>query len=146
MATIRPLRTEDIPAALALWQGTSPVNSREVESIAGLASFLDRNPECSQVACEREAIIGVAICGHDGRRGYLHHLGVFSSHRRRGIGHRLVEACLAALHAEEMSRVHVQLKSDNADGLKFWKSLGCRGRKDTVLISLMMKSEGRDDS
>ena len=98
------------------------------------------------MACEGAELIGVAICGHDGRRGYIHHLGLLAAHRRRGIGHRLVEECLAALHAEAITRVHVQLKGDNADGLKFWKSLGCRVRKDTVLISLVMKSEGRDVS
>ena len=146
MATIRPLRAEDIPGALALWQGTSPVNTREVESIAGMLGFLDRNPECSQVACEGEEIVGVAVCGHDGRRGYLHHIGVLSGYRRRGIAHRLVEQCLAALHGEGITRVHVQLKQQNAAGLKFWKSLGCKERNDTVLISLMMKKEGRDDS
>ena len=144
MATIRPLDPDDIPAALLLWQGTSPLQPREVESELGLDRFLARNPGCSFVASEAGEIVGVAICGHDGRRGYLHHLGVQSQYRHRGIGHRLVEVCLAALHAEGISRVHVQLKLQNAGGLKFWRSLGCRERKDTLLISLMLKSDERD--
>lgn len=62
----------------------------------------------------------------------------------------MVEACLAALYAEGITRVHVQLKLDNAGGMRFWKSLGCRVRKDAVLISLLLKSddptEGSDDA
>ena len=150
MAAIRPLDPDDIPAALLLWQGTSPLGKREVESERGLGRFLARNPGISQVACDGAEIVGLSVCGHDGRRGYIHHLGVRTSHRRRGIAHRLVEACLAALYADEINRVHVQLRLQNGGAMKFWKSLGCRERKDAVLISLLLKSddgsEGRDDS
>ncbi len=149
MATIRPLIPDDIAAALRLWQGTTPVRSREVETDDGLKRMVVRNPGVCHVALDGGEIVGIAICGHDGRRGYLHHLGVLAAHRRCGIGHALVEACLAALHAEGIYRIHVQMKTKNADGLKFWRSLGCKERRDTALISLMLKSderEGRDDS
>ena len=150
MTTVRPVELVDIQTALRLWQVTSPLQSRGVESEAGLERFLARNVGCSQLVCVGAEVVGVAICGHDGRRGYLHHVGVLAAHRRRGLGHRLIEACLAALHAEKISRVHVQLKLENSAGLKFWKSLGCRERKDTATISLRLKSnefqEGRDDS
>ena len=150
MAAIRPLDPDDIPAALLLWQGTGPLGKREVETERGLARFLERNPGISQVACDGDALIGIAVCGHDGRRGFLHHIGVAAARRRRGIAHKMVEACLAALYAEGITRVHVQLKLDNAGGMRFWKSLGCGVRKDAVLISLLLKSddptEGPDDA
>ena len=149
MATIRPLNPDDVAAALRLWQGTSPARSREVETADGLGRVMVRNPGVCHVALDGGEIVGVAIGGHDGRRGYLHHLGVLVSHRRHGVGRALVEACLAALHGEGIHRVHVQMKTNNADGLKFWRSLGCRERRDTAVISLMLKSderEGRDDS
>ena len=149
MATIRPLNPDDIAAALRLWQGTTTIQTREIETEDGLARLAVRNPGMCQVAVDGGELVGVALCGHDGRRGYLHHLGVLATHRRRGIGHKLVEACLAALRAAEIHRVHVQMKLNNPDGLQFWRSLGCRERRDTALISLMLKSderESRDDS
>jgi len=149
MATIRPLNPDDIAAALRLWQGTIPLGLREVENAEGLERMAVRNPGVCHVALEGSELVGVAICGHDGRRGYFHHLGVHTAHRRRGLGHRLIEACLAALYAEGIYRVRVQMKTNNSDGLKFRRSLGCRERRDTALISLMLKSderESRDDS
>ena len=44
MATIRPLTPDDIAAALRLWQGTTPVRSREVETADGLGRMAVRYP------------------------------------------------------------------------------------------------------
>lgn len=150
MISIRPLTSDDIPAALRLWQGTLPAQSAGAESELGLGRFLERNPGCCHIAIASLGMLGLAISGHDGRRGYLHHIGVDSAVRRQGIGQRLVEACLAALHSEGIHRVHVQVKLQNVGGLKFWQSLGCRERKDIAVVSLLLKStdqnESRDDS
>ena len=55
MVTIRPMMEEDIPAALALWQGLPGIGLREADSPPALARYLRRNPGLSFVACRRRA-------------------------------------------------------------------------------------------
>ena len=46
------------------------------DSPAALKDFLARNPGLSTVAVLDGRLAGAALCGHDGRRGLLHHLAV----------------------------------------------------------------------
>ena len=137
MVTIRPMVEEDIPAALVLWQGLPGIGLRDADSPPALARYLRRNPGCSFVAVAGGELVGVSLAGHDGRRGYLHHVAVSPAHRKRGIGRRLVEACLAALKAEGIEKVNFWVKADNAAGLAFWNRLGGQLRNDIVTVSII---------
>src|SRR5580692_3692620 len=96
--TIEPMTIADFDDVTALWQKTEGVGLNESDTREAIAIFLERNPGLSLIARDgRRKIIGAVLCGHDGRRGYLHHLAVASEHRRQGIGKTLVEACLSKL-------------------------------------------------
>jgi ribosomal protein S18 acetylase RimI-like enzyme len=137
MVTVRPMVEEDIPAALALWQGLPGIGLRDADSPPALVRYLRRNPGCSFVATAGGQLVGVSLAGHDGRRGYLHHVAVAAAHQKRGIGRHLVEACLAALKAEEMEKVNFWVKADNAAGLAFWHRVGGRERTDLRVVSII---------
>ena len=85
-ATIRRFEPVDIPAARALWQAAEGVGLSAADEAAPLAAFLTRNPGLSQVAEAAGRLAGTILVGHDGRRGYVHHLVVAQSHRRRLLG------------------------------------------------------------
>jgi ribosomal protein S18 acetylase RimI-like enzyme len=138
MVTLRPMVEEDIPAALALWQGLPGIGLRDADSPPAIARYLRRNPGCSFVAITDGEVVGVSLGGHDGRRGYLHHVAVRPDCRRCGTGRRLVEACLAALKAEGIEKVNFWVKADNASGLTFWNRLGGRERPDLVTVSIIL--------
>src|SRR5262249_44736205 len=139
MVTIRPMVEEDIPAALALWQGMSGIGLRSADSPPALARFLRRNPGTNFVAiAESGELVGVSLGGHDGRRGYLHHVAVSPASRKQGVGRRLVEACLAALKAEGIEKVNLWVKGDNTDGLAFWNRVGGRERTEIVTVSIIL--------
>lgn len=136
MATeIRPMAPEDIPAALALWQGTPGICLREDDAPGPLAAFLRRNPGCSFVADADGRLVGAALGGHDGRRGALYHVAVHPDHRRGGLGTRLVQACLAAIRADGVDRVHCFVLAANADGLAFWRQLGANERVELAMLT-----------
>ena len=128
----------DIPAALALWQGQPGIGLRDADSPPALARYLARNPGCSAVAVDESGgLVGVSLAGHDGRRGYLHHVAVSPTVRKQGLGRKLVDACLAALRAEGIEKVHLWVKADNAAGKSFWNRLGWREREDIVMMSIV---------
>jgi len=129
---------KDIPAALALWQGLPGIGLRDADTPPALARFLQRNPGLSFVAiAEAGALIGVSLAGHDGRRGYLHHVAVALDSRKHGIGRQLVDACLASLKTEGIEKVNFWVKADNLAGLAFWNRLGGMQRNDIVTVSII---------
>jgi ribosomal protein S18 acetylase RimI-like enzyme len=139
MVTIRPMVEEDIPAALRLWQGLPGIGLRDADNPVSLARYLKRNPGCSFVAlAENGELIGVSLAGHDGRRGYLHHVAVSDAHRLQGIGRKLVDACLAALKLEGIEKVNFWVKTDSYAAQVFWNCVGARERPDLVTMSIIL--------
>lgn len=55
---------------------------------------------------------------------YLHHLAVLESHRRQGIGSRLVEHCLAGLKSLGVKKCNIIVYADNDDRAGFWEQRG----------------------
>lgn len=138
MLTLRPMVEEDIPAALAMWQGLPGIGLRDADSPAALAKYLRRNPGSSFVAVTVAGeLAGVSLAGHDGRRGYLHHLAVAEAHRAGGLGRELVARCAAALKAEGIEKINLWVKVDNAGGRAFWNRVGGRERDDVLMVSLI---------
>lgn len=134
--TLHPFRPEDIPAARALWQATPGVGLSAADEPAALGSFLDRNPGTCFVAESGGRLTGTILVGHDGRRGLIHHLAVAADCRRTGLGRRLVDAGLAALHRAGIDKCHLMVFTDNAEGAVFWTGIGATRREELALYSL----------
>ena len=134
---IRAMTIADYDAVLRLWQDTEGVGLNESDARENTASFLARNPGLSRVAALGTEMVGAVLCGHDGRRGYLHHLAVAQPHRRQGLGRRLVDACLADLKRHGILKCNIFLFADNAAGEAFWIHHGWSRRPD---LQVMQKS------
>jgi ribosomal protein S18 acetylase RimI-like enzyme len=123
----------DYDEVIALWnalEGVRPNESREE-----LARILDRNPGLSAVIRTDGQLAAAVLCCHDGRRGYLYHLGVAATFRRQGLATALVEHCLAGLRAEGIRRCTIFLIRGNAAGAAFWKQTGWRDRSDLEVFA-----------
>jgi putative acetyltransferase len=131
---IRALTTADYEPVLRLWRETEGIGLNESDDRAHLRSYLRRNPGMSFVAWRGGEIVGAVLCGHDGRRGYLHHLAVAVAHRKKGVGKKLVDACLAKLRRLKIQKCNLFLFADNAAGEKFWKHNGWLKRTDLLMM------------
>ena len=114
----------DYDAAVQIWQRVEGVEIAEGDDRKGIAAFLARNPSLSRVAIDGPAIVGVALCGHDGRRGHIYHLAVDPAYQGRGIGKRLLNECLDRLRRAGLERAIILVASDNPRGREFWKRCG----------------------
>jgi putative acetyltransferase len=142
---VRHFRIEDFDAVIALWRRTEGVGLNESDTRRAITAFLRRNPRLSFVAEQGGRIIGAVLCGHDGRRGYLHHLAVSKRHRRRGIGRRLVNACLAKLRKAGIQKCNIFIFANNAAGMKFWAHTGWSLRTELRLMQIRL-NDGRSAS
>ncbi|QYM77704.1 GNAT family N-acetyltransferase [Horticoccus luteus] len=132
---LRELTPADYAAVITLWRSCPGIGLTEADSYAGTVAYLARNPGLSVVATDLTgAIVGAVLCGHDGRRGYLHHLAVAPASRRQGIGRQLVEECLARLRTAGIAKCNLFLFADNAAGRAFWLRCGWHTRLDLMLV------------
>jgi N-acetylglutamate synthase len=118
--TTREFVMADYDAAIALWNGVEGVEICEGDSREEIAEYLVRNPGLSHVAEADGRIVGVALCGHDGRRGWIYHLAVAPSHRGRKVGQQLLDACINGLRAAGLKRAIILVAGDNPSGHEFW--------------------------
>jgi putative acetyltransferase len=132
---ICPFTMEAYDRVFALWQQCEGIGLSEADSPASIQAYMDRNPGMSFIATAGGAVVGAVLCGHDGRRGYLHHLAVHPGSRRRSVGRRLVDQCLAALQRAGIRKCHLFVFHQNRDGIAFWTAAGWTVRTDIGVLS-----------
>lgn len=76
------------------------------------------------VAIESDRLLGSITVGYDGHRGWLYSLAVTPGARRQGLGARLVREALAALDRLGCRKVNLQVRTDNREVVRFYRSLG----------------------
>ena len=136
---IRNFTMKDYEEVYQLWKSTPGVGLRSLDdSREGITKFIRRNPTTNFVAKEDGQIIGVALSGHDGRRGFLYHTCVDEEHRRRSVGKQLVEHVIASMKEEKITRLALVCFSRNESGNGFWSRLGWTKRVDLNYYTLSL--------
>ncbi|MDR1663681.1 MAG: GNAT family N-acetyltransferase [Clostridiales bacterium] len=130
---IREFGIDDYESVYRLWSVTPGLGlSAGDDSREGVEKFLRRNPGMSFVAEENGNIAGAILCGHDGRRGYIHHTCVAESARGKGVGSKLTAAALDAFRREGIPKAKLVAFADNAKGNGFWEHMGFTERPDLI--------------
>ncbi|MBQ8312828.1 MAG: GNAT family N-acetyltransferase [Clostridia bacterium] len=128
---LRVMTPQDYDGLYALWTSCKGMGLNDVDdSREGIERYLRRNPTTSFVAVEDGEIVGCIMAGHDGRRGYIYHTAVKPERRGHGIGTALVEAAMAALRDEQISKVALVAFARNEVGNAFWERMGFTQRDD----------------
>jgi len=137
---IREMTIEDYDEVFSLWRSVEGMGLHGIcDSEEGVGKYLRRNPGLSFVARDGNRLIGAVLCGHDGRRGYLHHLAVDREYRRKGIGTALVAKVIEKLNAVGIGRCHIFIFAENTGAQEFWQKSGW-----TEFVGLKIMSRGVD--
>jgi len=121
---IRPFRAEDTEAVVALWRQAGlvvPWNDpyRDIER------KLTVQPELFLVV-EGDAgeLIGTAMAGYDGHRGWVNYLAVDEAHRGSGLGAELMAEAERLLAERGCPKLNLQVRSSNAGVIEWYRTLG----------------------
>ncbi len=121
--TIRQAGVGDIGAVLALWRDADaePSHTDDQES---LEELIAHDSAALMVAESDRVIVGTVMAGWDGWRGSIYRLAVAPSHRRAGLGRRLVRAAEHRLSAVGTSRLQAIVVETDVQAAGFWRASG----------------------
>ncbi len=138
---LREMTIDNYDAVYAVWQNSEGIGLSDADSKEGIKRFLERNPGLSYIALDGDHVVGAALCGHDGRRGYIHHLAVVHTHRRQGIGRSLVSRCMFSLMQIGISKCHLFVFDQNQGAIDFWNRVGWTQRVELMMMSQLIKDQ-----
>lgn len=119
----RPLASTEIAQAVSLWEAcglTRPWNDPHADAERALGG------PSSTILCSfvGERLIGTAMCGWDGHRGWIYYLGVDAEFRRWGIGRILVRHCEEWLARLGAPKIQLMVRTGNEDAARFYDAIG----------------------
>lgn len=122
---IRSFALGDEAEVIALWRACGLVRPWN-DPVRDILRKRAVQPELFLVAERDGGLIGTAMAGYDGHRGWVNYLAVAPEHQGRGIGRALLAAVEARLVALGCPKVNVQIRADNALAQGFYTRLGYR--------------------
>jgi len=121
---IRPYSESDETAVAELWRevfpGAPPWNKPEND----IRRKLSVQRELFLVATVGAELVGTAMAGYDGHRGWVYYVAVGPRHRRRGIGRALMRSVEEKLAHLGCAKLNLQVRASNDEVVGFYKKLG----------------------
>ena len=126
MIEIRPFKRTDEEEVVELWRtvfSDAPAHNDPTEDIN---TKLDIQPELFYVAVSDGHLVGSAMSGFDGHRGWVYYVAVHPDYRRKGIGTDLMKKVETSLVEIGCPKLNLQIRADNSEVQAFYESLGYR--------------------
>ena len=121
---IRPCTTRDRASVIAFWETVFPDDPPHNAPAKMFDAKLAVHDGMLFVATDADTVIGTAMAGYDGHRGWLYTVAVSPGHHRRGVGTALVRHAVAALRTAGCTKVNLQIRATNLAVRGFYESLG----------------------
>jgi ribosomal protein S18 acetylase RimI-like enzyme len=125
---IRLVAPADAEAVVALWRVVFPEygdpSKPQRSPAAAVARKLAFGDGLFWLAERAGSLVGTAMAGYDGHRGWLYSVGVHPEARGCGIARRLVAEAERSLAALGCPKVNLQVFGTNVTGQAFWRSIG----------------------
>lgn len=134
-AEIKEMTIDRYDEIYAMWQITSKRAISKADQREEIERYLIRNKGLSQIAEKDGKIVGTVLAGHDGRRGFIHHMAVLPEYRRHGIARDMAQRAIERLTKEGIDKTHIFTYRDNEQGQAFWRSMGFTRRDDLFVYS-----------
>ena len=131
---MRAATPADHAALFALWRSVPGIQLRAEDEYEPFCRYLERNPGLSLLVEAEGGPIASLLAGHDGRRGYLHHLVVAPAWRGRGLASALLAEVLARLAEQGVRKSHVFVLGAAPDALAFWRARGEWLARDDIQV------------
>lgn len=121
---LRSYKESDEPQVVKLWRQVFPDSSVWNDPHEDIARKLSVQRELFIVAVIDEELVGTAVAGYDGHRGWVYYVAVKPDLRRLGIGAALMKRVEQDLTAMGCPKLNFQVRAENTEVVAFYESLG----------------------
>jgi ribosomal protein S18 acetylase RimI-like enzyme len=123
---IRSYRDEDREPVVALWRTVFPDAPARNDPVLDIERKRRVQPELFLVAVADGELVGTAMAGFDGHRGWLHLVAVVPHMRRRGVGAALIARAEELLAERGCPKLNLQVRASTPEAVGFYLRLGYR--------------------
>jgi ribosomal protein S18 acetylase RimI-like enzyme len=123
---IRTYRDSDHDGVVSLWKTVFPDAPTRNDPARDIARKLKIQPELFLVAAADGCVVGAAMAGFDGHRGWLHLVAVLPEQRRRGVGAALLRRAEELLAELGCPKLNLQVRASSPQAVGFYEKLGYR--------------------
>jgi ribosomal protein S18 acetylase RimI-like enzyme len=109
---------------VALWEKIFGYEAPHNRPSLAIDKKLEIDDHLFFVAVVDNAVVGTIMAGYDGHRGWIYSVAVAPSHRRQGIGSRLVSHAEGALTCKGCVKINLQILEANESVVAFYAKLG----------------------
>jgi GNAT superfamily N-acetyltransferase len=146
---------EDIPAIIELWKrlmehhkNLDPIFSRSPDGHEKFAEFLkghiENEDSCVLVATNADDLVGYCMAGVEDyppvlvRKKYIALFGMYvaETHRRCGIGQKLIKTLLRYYKGKDTDRIEVKFSTFNESAKLFWTNMGFKPYLKTAFLEI----------
>jgi ribosomal protein S18 acetylase RimI-like enzyme len=124
MAIVTEYRSDHFEGLRSLWEEAFPNDPPWNQAEVAVPAKVAVQPDLLLVAQDDGQVVGTAMAGYDGHRGWLYTVAVKSSHQREGVGSMLVEEAERRLAALGCGKINLQVRATNAAVTAFYRRLG----------------------
>jgi N-acetylglutamate synthase len=139
---VREMRPEDYDSIIAIWERAG-LSYRGLgrDSRENIANELVGHNAVFLVAEVPEGLVGIVLCTHDGRKGWINRLAVIPSYQGRGVGHMLVQEAERRFEKMGLKVFSCLIMKENSRSQEFFTECGYSYQEDVLYFS---KKIGRD--
>jgi ribosomal protein S18 acetylase RimI-like enzyme len=124
MTQIRTYSESDEAAVVELWRQVFPGSPSWNHPETDIQRKLSVQRELFLVAALGSEIVGTAMAGYDGHRGWVYYVAVSPRHRRQGIGTALMNNVEQRLASLGCPKLNLQVRASNHEVVSFYENLG----------------------
>jgi len=124
MIQIRPYADTDEANVARLWRYVFHDAPAWNHPESDIARKLSVQRELFLVATLDEELVGTAMGGYDGHRGWVYYVAVCPRRRRQGIGRALMQRVEEELKRVGCPKLNLQVRASNQEVVAFYQSLG----------------------
>ena len=121
---IRAYQDSDRDRVARLWREVFPDAPPWNDPIEDIGRKMKVQRGLFIVALSESEIIGTAMGGYDGHRGWVHLLAVSARHRTKGVGRALMRDVEARLAQIGCPKLNLQVRAENEVVVEFYRKLG----------------------
>jgi ribosomal protein S18 acetylase RimI-like enzyme len=121
---VRPYKDCDFDGVDALWREAFPGYEPRNYAANSVPRKLEVQPDLLLVAVNGAEVIGTAMAGYDGHRGWLYSVAVLESYRGTGVGALMLNSAEERLRALGCAKINIQVNEPNKAVIGFYEKLG----------------------